>query len=340
MTQGAGCSFPEDGKTVTSKVLHADAKKEASAGLKGIKKKAKKVQLEVSKARKPKIGRVFLWTAGLDENNELNEKWAPSSGNLPNYHKWGLVSEWILVLFPNVWKHVVAVAAVQRSSEGLGDNDEVFEQQPWVLLCKGDRNFAIVKTKEVGPEGWDLMQVRRTHVPIPADIYEEDYWWEKAPSPRKAQGRKQPRSTSCIDSDEEDILEDSNQPKKCKMSSQGKQPDRGSSDHEEEDVIIIGADTEDMLPEPEHILQSIGDALLTRTRPLCQSPGLTPPLFLEDEYTPKCSPPPTAPMASTSLRRPSNINPTLQKATFTAFSPGHLSDDPWDECISLGTISF
>ncbi|KAF8577790.1 hypothetical protein K439DRAFT_1621837 [Ramaria rubella] len=141
----------------------------------------------------------------------------------------------------------------QELKGALGEDEEATDVDlpPWILLRKENRSFAIVKTKEMGPEGWDLVQVRskgcsssdgvmlylslcplyRTHMPIPAEVYEVDRWWENSPSPCKPQGRKQHWHTS---SNEEDVLDETNLSKKCKRSSKGKQLEiRESSDHED-----------------------------------------------------------------------------------------------------------
>ncbi|KAF8577470.1 hypothetical protein K439DRAFT_1622070 [Ramaria rubella] len=230
------------------------------------------------------------------------------------------------------------------------------ELPPWVLLHKENQYFAIVKTKEVGPEGWDLMQVRSkgrsttddvmlylgTCIPIPAEVYEADKWWEweNAPSLYKPQGRKGRKQSRCFtDSDEEEVLEQTNPSKKPKVSSKGKQPEvLGSSDHEEEDdIVLVKTDTDEPLPELKLLLQCIGDISL------CRSPKITPtPLFLEDEHSselclPSLCPPSTALVASTSLTKLSDTNHANGKPYQALFA---MDRDLWDEPVPLGNISF
>ncbi|KAF8585469.1 hypothetical protein K439DRAFT_1615898 [Ramaria rubella] len=187
-----------------------------------------------------------------------------------------------------------------------------------------------------------MIFITGTRIPIPAEVYEGDKWWEweNAPSLYKPQGRKGRKGSRCFtDSDKEEVLEQTNPSKKPKVSSKGKQPEvLGSSDHEEEDdIVLMETETDEPLPEPKLLLQCIGDVSL------CQSPKITPtPLFLEDEHSselclPSLCPPSTAPVASTSLTKLSDTNCANRKP-YQALFP--MDRDLWDEPVPLGNISF
>ncbi|KAF8572583.1 hypothetical protein K439DRAFT_1625681 [Ramaria rubella] len=269
------------------------------------------------------------------------------------------VSQWILDLFPDVWKHLETVAAVRKGASSLYVEDEGEmepELPPWVLFHTENWNFAIVKTKEVGPEGWDLVQVKSkgcsttddvmlylgTRIPIPAEVYKADKWWEweNAPSLYKPQGRKGRKRSRCFtDSDEEEVLEQTNPSKKPKahsVLSKGKQPEvLGSSDHEEEDdIVLVETDTDEPLPEPK--LLALETSLY-----VSHQKSLQPPCFSRMNTALSClpslCPPSTALVASTSLTKLSDTNHANRKPYQALFAMDH---DLWDEPVPLENISF
>jgi hypothetical protein len=191
-----------------------------------------------------------VWFSNLEqENGQLNETCAPDSKMLPNYRKCSLVktgplivdpqwtaseaSDWVLELFPDIWKHLELVEAAEQSSEEEGTDIPHQVQQPWILLRKDNRRFAIVRTCG-DPDGWDLLQVRSkgrstsddvmlylgmlfifkptitwellivkgTRIPIPSDIYEAENWLDTPPLPRQKSHGKKRKRTETWDSEE------------------------------------------------------------------------------------------------------------------------------------------